>query len=424
MECLGPRCAAMILDWMRSQREPSAELPAPKGTRADSPGVPGRQGLLWGSVAYQDDAPAIRSESELAGAIEHLQYAVFRRYQNQLTKAERARLDNTIQNALFKIDRYAERLDPSDRSRVEDECRGLRDQVRDGRELADKLRLQGRRAELKLSQLASLTPEGFEEFVGEVFEALGFEVEHVGGTGDQGVDLKVCRAGLVGIVQCKYFSRGVVGSPELAEVPRHDPPHAEPQGVLRHDEDVHARGRQVRQRAPDRAHRRPQAGRAGPGGDGPRLPQGARAGLVLSRPGRDRRARFAHRGAWSGGAGRCGNESLDWGGTRGIAWAVARGERNRPSDRDRTSHPAKEGTGMAACKNDASLNELDLPAEFEDLEGLLRADLRAVVAMLAQRANERLLLTRREHSQLRSKLWNNLTAAVNAAVEPLSAERR
>ncbi len=79
---------------------------------------------------------------------------------------------------------------------------------------------------------------------------------------------------------------------------------------------------------------------------------------------------------------------------------------------------------MAVCKNDASLSELELPAEFEDLEGLLRADLRAVVAMLSQRANERLLLTRREYQQLRKSLWNNLTAAVNEAVEPLSADRR
>lgn len=212
MECLGPRCASMLLEWLQAQRSvasESAKVGVP--TQAGS----GRQGLLWGSVAYQDDAPAIRSEAELAGAIEHLQYAVFRRYQNQLTKAERARLDNTIQNTLFKIDRYAERLPEAERARVEDECRGLRDQVRDGRELADRLRQQGRRAELKLSQLASLTPEGFEEFVGEIFEALGFEVEHVGGTGDQGVDLRVGRGGLIGIVQCKYFSRGVVGSPEL-----------------------------------------------------------------------------------------------------------------------------------------------------------------------------------------------------------------
>jgi restriction system protein len=213
MECLGPRCAAMLLEWLKSQRETLGEASNSKSGEA-LPST-GRQGLLWSSVPYQDEAPAIRSEAELAGAIEHLQYAVFRRYQNQLTKAERARLDNTIQNALFKIDRYAERLGEADRARVEAECLELRTRVREGRELAEKLRQQGRRAELKLSQLATLTPEGFEEFVAEIFEALGFSVEHVGGTGDQGVDLKVSRGGLIGIVQCKYQSRGVIGSPDL-----------------------------------------------------------------------------------------------------------------------------------------------------------------------------------------------------------------
>jgi restriction system protein len=200
----------MLLDWLKTQQGLLVEASSPAEVSSSN-----RQGLLWSSVPYQDDSPAIRSEAELSGAIEHLQYAVFRRYQNQLTKAERARLDNTIQNALFKIDRYAEKLGEAQRERVEAECLDLRTQVREGRELADKLRLQGRRAEQKLAQLTTLTPEGFEEFVGEVFEALGFEVEHVGGTGDQGVDLKVARGGLIGIVQCKYQSRGVIGSPDL-----------------------------------------------------------------------------------------------------------------------------------------------------------------------------------------------------------------
>ena len=79
---------------------------------------------------------------------------------------------------------------------------------------------------------------------------------------------------------------------------------------------------------------------------------------------------------------------------------------------------------MATCKNDTSPESLALPSEFDDIEGLLRADLRAVVSMIAQRANERLLLTRREDSQLRVNLWNELVSAVNQAVEPLSAERR
>ena len=48
-----------------------------------------------------------------------------------------------------------------------------------------------RRAELKLAQLTALTPEAFEEFVAEVFEALGFEVEQTGGTNDEGTDLRL-----------------------------------------------------------------------------------------------------------------------------------------------------------------------------------------------------------------------------------------
>jgi restriction system protein len=208
MECQGSQCAAILLEWLKSQG------PTPGGP-AGAPEPTERQGLLWASAPYQEDAPALRSDAELAGALEHLQYAVFRRNHNQLTRAERTRLDNTIENALFKVERYAARLEDGERAPVEAEARAFRDALREGRERAERLRRQAKRADLKLAQLGSLTPEGFEEFVAEVFEALGFEVEHVGGTGDQGADLRVRRDGLLAIVQCKYHSRGVVGSPEL-----------------------------------------------------------------------------------------------------------------------------------------------------------------------------------------------------------------
>ena len=80
---------------------------------------------------------------------------------------------------------------------------------------------------------------------------------------------------------------------------------------------------------------------------------------------------------------------------------------------------------MSACSQPSTaLNDLILPEEFEDLEGMLQTDLKAVVKMIAQRANERLLLTRREDRELRTALWNQLTVAINQAVEPLSADRR
>jgi restriction system protein len=209
MECLGPQCASLVLDWLKTQ---ATALPQTQ----PASGTPPYQGLLWTSVPYQEDAPAITTPHELAGAIEHLHYAVFRRYHNQLTRAERARLDNTIDNTLFKIDRYLLRLDPSEAARHEPEVAALRATIHHGRELLERQHRLARRADLKLAQLASLTPETFEEFVAELFEALGYEVQQVGGTGDEGADLRLRRPdGFAAVVQCKYHKKGVVGSPAL-----------------------------------------------------------------------------------------------------------------------------------------------------------------------------------------------------------------
>ena len=210
MECLGPECVSLLLEWIKAR---GAELAAPAVAGASQPIA--RQAVLWTAVPYQDDAPAIRSAGELAGALEHLEYAVHRRYQNQLTRAERARLDNTVDNALFKVERYTRHLEGPEREEAERDSMAIRSAIREGRENVERLRHQARRADLKLKQLGTLSPEGFEEFVAELFESLGYEVERVGGTGDEGADLRVRRRGLLAIVQCKYHSRGVVGSPEL-----------------------------------------------------------------------------------------------------------------------------------------------------------------------------------------------------------------
>jgi restriction system protein len=198
----------MVLDWLKNQS-------AAQSGSASSPPAPS-QALLWNIAPYQEEAPAIATALELAGAIEHLHYAVFRRYHNQLTRAERSRLDNSIDNALFKIERYLARAPTTGDERSVQEVAGLRASIRDGREQLERRIRQARRADLKLAQLSALTPESFEEFVGELFEMLGFGVEHVGGSGDLGADLRVSRQdGLLAVVQCKYHKQSVVGSPEL-----------------------------------------------------------------------------------------------------------------------------------------------------------------------------------------------------------------
>ena len=136
MECLGPRCATMLLEWLQrpargpwsSRRRRAFPRPSSATCRAD-------KGLLWGSVPYQDDAPAIRSDPELAGS--HRAFAV--RGLPALPEpvdqggAGPARQHDPERPLQDRPLRGAARGE-ADRARVEAECRGLRDQVLNGRE--------------------------------------------------------------------------------------------------------------------------------------------------------------------------------------------------------------------------------------------------------------------------------------------------
>ena len=291
MECLGPQCAAMLLDWLRNRAGEGGAEAAPAAPSA-------RQGTLWTSAPYQDDAPSLRSPAEWAGAVEHLEYAVFRRYQ-KLAHPPSGNLAEQHDRGTrcSKMDRYLARLDEAGRLAIESTSGGkssARGSVRGRRSRSICSGLQARRADAKLAQLHMLTPEGFEEFVGELFEALSFEVEVVGEAPATRGPTSASGGRTAGDrpvqVQQGQGRRRLAG---VAEVPRHGPPHGEPQGLLRDDPDLLARRRAVRRRAPDRADRRPPPDRAGPRGRRPRRLTRARAGVVLTRL-----ARGDVRGAW------------------------------------------------------------------------------------------------------------------------------
>jgi hypothetical protein len=70
-----------------------------------------------------------------------------------------------------------------------------------------------------------------------------------------------------------------------------------------------------------------------------------------------------------------------------------------------------------------TLRNLDLPDSFEDLTGIINADVKVIVRALAERASERLLLTRRQTHDLKCTLWNKVTQAINETMEQLTVER-
>jgi hypothetical protein len=72
----------------------------------------------------------------------------------------------------------------------------------------------------------------------------------------------------------------------------------------------------------------------------------------------------------------------------------------------------------------AALRNLELPPEFEDLSGVIKGDVKVIVSILAERASERLLLSKRQTQQLQRSLWNSLAQAINDEIKVLSVDRR
>lgn len=209
-ECPGPACIAKWLAWARVQTAGDAACTA----MPQSP-QPNRQQVLFTGTAYEDAAPAIRDAAEFRSALETLAYTLFRLESNRLTRAERPRLENLAENALFKMDRYLARggevSDSSDRAEY-DEIAG---KFQESRRLAAQKRNLAAGIRQRLERIDTLDGDAFEEFVAEIFESLGYEVHRNGGAGDEGADLKLARGPLRAVVQCKYHQKGIVGSPDL-----------------------------------------------------------------------------------------------------------------------------------------------------------------------------------------------------------------
>ena len=209
MECLGPQCAEMLLEWIKAR--------APPGRRRSPTGGVAKQGLLWTTAPYQEEAPAITIAAR-AGR-RHRAPAIRRTPALPEPVDARPSGRGWTTRSTTPCSRSIATCSastPSESPRSEAEVQELRDDHPRGPRAGRAAVPPGARADLKLAQLASLTPESFEEFVAELFEALGYEVEQVGGSGDEGADLRLRRPdGLLAVVQCKYHKRGVVGSPVL-----------------------------------------------------------------------------------------------------------------------------------------------------------------------------------------------------------------
>lgn len=82
-----------------------------------------------------------------------------------------------------------------------------------------------------------------------------------------------------------------------------------------------------------------------------------------------------------------------------------------------------EGFIMSTCQNLVNdPSALGLPRAFEDLEGLVEADIQAIVTMLRARAEDRFLLSGRQGQRLETSLREGLSHVIQGTLRPLSPE--
>ena len=153
-ECPGSGCLAHWLGWLKATQ-------AAGGIGAEA--GESRQNLLFASTAYEDTAPAIRDASEFHQAVETLAYSLFRLKHNRLTRAERPRLENIVENAIFKCDRFLKHSSDSVAPPDLAEYMQIRDEMVEHRRLASLQRSLAAGIRQKLEQLENLTPEEFED---------------------------------------------------------------------------------------------------------------------------------------------------------------------------------------------------------------------------------------------------------------------
>lgn len=68
-----------------------------------------------------------------------------------------------------------------------------------------------------LEEIKALEPRAFEQFVGGLFERMGYQTEITSATVDEGVDLFLRQKGQTAIVQCKRYE-GTVGQPAVRDL--------------------------------------------------------------------------------------------------------------------------------------------------------------------------------------------------------------
>lgn len=152
---------------------------------------------------------------QIKDSIERLDASIFSRLNNTLIAKEIQRIENSIQNECYRIEQKLKTLSQTRqdlfRKRYDEVVANYNSQIKDRRSKERRVLDLNK----KVSALYELDPREFEEYIAELFKALGYEnINLTPASNDKGIDILMEKNGKRYAVQCKKY-KGVVGSPAI-----------------------------------------------------------------------------------------------------------------------------------------------------------------------------------------------------------------
>lgn len=146
--------------------------------------------------------------------IKYLKTDIYSCLNNELTTTERTKLENNIKNKIYAISLDLEDKQENCFRDLQQELQVIVNKFEKDIKLKKEIDQQRRGIVQKIEDLLALSPREFEEYVGQLYQSMGYEVEVTQYSNDKGVDVIMYKDGTKYVIQCKRY-KGTVGSPDI-----------------------------------------------------------------------------------------------------------------------------------------------------------------------------------------------------------------
>ena len=146
--------------------------------------------------------------------INKLKTYIYSRLNNVLTESEKIKLENKINNEFYNITLDLQSKTDKVFDEMKENIKTIQEDYQSRLSSQNEAEKTRKTITQKVEDLLELSPREFEEYIGALFNSLGYNVEVTQYINDKGIDIIMYKDGVKYGVQCKRY-KGTVGSPDI-----------------------------------------------------------------------------------------------------------------------------------------------------------------------------------------------------------------